>query len=107
MQVCVLNCDVLWPVCLQENIMLDLRSVFDEMRSQFPRLHFLSEPELVSLLSVSRNPVALVPHVRKCFSGVADISFSLPADVEGTGTSLDYSLFGTCVIKISLINNTK
>ena len=87
---------------LQELILSELRESINEFRSKFPRLYFLSESETVALLSVSRNPTALVPHVKKCFSGISNLTFALPKDVDGTGTSLDYSLFGE-LPSISLI----
>ena len=75
---------------------MELDTVLEKARSQFPRLYFLSRQDLVELLSVSRNPQALVPFARKCFHGITDLSFALPANTNtaSINSALDYALNG-------------
>lgn len=49
------------------NQMLDL---LNALREQFPRLCFLSDREVIQLLSFHPTPVTLQPLIRKCFEGV-------------------------------------
>ncbi|XP_071359544.1 dynein heavy chain domain-containing protein 1 isoform X2 [Trachinotus anak] len=49
------------------NQMVDL---LDALREQFPRLWFLSDREVIQLLSFHPTPFMLQPFVRKCFKGV-------------------------------------
>ena len=47
----------------------------------------------MDLLGITRNPNQLRPFVRKCFSGIDDVTFALPNDDTPTNT-LDYALHG-------------
>ena len=50
---------------------------------------------MLELLAISRDPKALVPFVRKCFSGIVNLKFMLPQEVSSTvRTQLDASLNG-------------
>ena len=64
--------------------MHSLGTLFDEIRSQFPRLYFVSDEELVSMLGISRNVQQLVPFARKCFPGIVDIGFEVPTTTKGS-----------------------
>ena len=69
--------------------------LLDEAREEFPRLYFLSDKELVELLSVSRNPQALMPFAKKCFHGVHSLTYALPVDLANSAmSSLDFTLNG-------------
>ena len=74
--------------------MTALDAVFDQTRALFPRFYFLSNQELVELLGISRNPRLWKPFVRKCFSGVADVTFDLPSGSTSMNSALDYALNG-------------
>ena len=78
----------------QEEILQSLDHILERARAQFPRLYFLSDQELVELLSISRNPRGLEPTARKCFQGVFKLVYDLPVGTSSMNSALDYALNG-------------
>ena len=78
-------------ILFQEEIIFDLSSYLNSVRVQFPRLYFMSDSDLVAMLSISRNAPALLPFVKKLFIGIQDLTFSLPNE-DGEATALDFAL---------------
>ncbi|XP_051967401.1 dynein heavy chain domain-containing protein 1 [Xyrauchen texanus] len=63
-----------------EDISNQLLYVLESPRSQFPRLYFLSDEEVMKLLSLQLpGPSSLLPLVQKCFRGVRWL------DIQGEG----------------------
>ena len=96
-QFCANHCSI---CCFsQEEILKDLSALMDNSRTEFPRLYFLSNQELVELLSISRNPQGFLPFAQRCFPGIVALNYALPSEMTMTQGSdnrgfLDFHLNG-------------
>jgi dynein heavy chain, axonemal len=59
-----------------DSIQKSLEDYLQTKRKAFPRFYFLSNDELLKILSQTRNPRAVQDYLNKCFDGIKNISFA-------------------------------
>jgi dynein heavy chain len=64
---------------IQKNLELYL----EQKRLGFPRFYFLGDDDLLDILSQSKNPEAVQPHMGKMFDAMKEMKFGADAEVFG------------------------
>ncbi|KAG5509761.1 hypothetical protein GH5_05627 [Leishmania sp. Ghana 2012 LV757] len=82
--------------CIQKKI----DEYLETKRVAFPRFYFLSNDELLSILSDSRNPLAVQPHLQKCFDNIKALVFADERSIVAMRSSEGEEVSFTVPVKV-------
>eukprot|EP00397_Hematodinium_sp_SG-2012_P003406 GEMP01003414.1.p1 GENE.GEMP01003414.1~~GEMP01003414.1.p1 ORF type:complete len:1220 (+),score=246.03 GEMP01003414.1:382-3660(+) len=72
-----------WANETLDSVNKSLEVYLEAKRQTFPRFYFLSNDEILSILSQTRNPRAVQDHITKCYDSIAKLCFTDTNAISG------------------------